>query len=90
MDGQQIGGTLTAQASHAAGSVQDFLIEGLFGPGSHTATVDFINDAYGGTPSTDRNLYVTGATIDGQAIAGSTLNLWSNGPQSIAFPESLS
>jgi Ca-dependent carbohydrate-binding module xylan-binding/Right handed beta helix region len=85
VDGQQIGGTLTALASHASGSAQDFLIEGLFGPGPHTATINFINDAYGGTPSTDRNLYVNGATIDGQAIAGSTLTLWANGPQSFAF-----
>jgi hypothetical protein len=85
VDGQQIGGTLTALASHASGSAQDFLIEGLFGAGPHTATINFINDAYGGTPSTDRNLYVNGATIDGQAIAGSTLTLWANGPQSFAF-----
>jgi hypothetical protein len=85
VDGQQIGGILTAQASHAAGAAQDFLVEGIFGPGSHTATVDFINDAYGGTPSTDRNLYVGSATIDGQAISGSTLNLYSSGPQSFSF-----
>jgi hypothetical protein len=85
VDGQQIGGTLTALTSHAAGATQDFLVEGIFGPGSHTATINFINDAYGGTPSTDRNLYVTGATIDGQAISGSTLNLYSNGAESFSF-----
>ena len=64
---------------------QDFLIEGLFGPAPHTASINFINDAYGGTPDTDRNLYVNGAAIDGQTIASSTLTLWSNGPQSFAF-----
>jgi hypothetical protein len=85
VDGQQIGATLTALASHAADITQDFLVQGNFGPGSHTATINFINDAYGGTLSTDRNLYVAGATIDGQAISGSTLNLYSNGPQSFGF-----
>jgi hypothetical protein len=88
VDGTQIGGTLTAQASHAGGQVQDFLIEGSFGPGQHTATVTFLNDAYGGTSATDRNLYITGATLDGQAISGSSLTFWSGGSQSFAFPGS--
>ena len=90
VDGEQLGGTFTATALLSDGASQDFIFKGDWAPGSHTVAVDFLNDAWAGTPSTDRNLYVTGATIDGQAIAGSTLNLWSNGPQSIAFPESLS
>ena len=81
VDGQQIGGTLTAQASHAAGDVQDFLIKGDFGPGQHTATVAFLNDAYGGSPATDRNLYVTGASYDGQSVSGSSLNYFGMVPR---------
>ena len=61
VDGQQIGGTLAALASHAAGTVQDFL-KGDFGLGQHTGTVTFLNDAYSGSPATDRNLCVTGAS----------------------------
>jgi hypothetical protein len=85
VDGTQIGGTLTAQASHAAGAVQDILVMGTFGQGQHTATVDFLNDAYGGTPATDRNLYVAGATIDGNAVSGSSLTLLAAGPESFTF-----
>ena len=82
VDGQQIGGTLTALASHAAGATQDFLVMGNFGPGQHTATVTFLNDAYGGSPATDRNLYVAGASYDGVAASGS-LALYSDGSQSL-------
>jgi Ca-dependent carbohydrate-binding module xylan-binding len=85
VDGQQIGGTLTAQASHAAGAAQDFLVDGNFSAGQHTVTVNFLNDAYGGTPATDRNLYVTGATIDGQSVSGSSLALYRTGPESFTF-----
>ena len=85
VDGQQIGGTLAALASHAAGVAQDFLVNGNFGSGQHTATVTFLNDAYGGSPATDRNLYVTGASYDGQSVSGNSLNLFWTGSGSFAF-----
>ncbi|WP_428374993.1 carbohydrate-binding domain-containing protein [Lichenicoccus sp.] len=82
IDGKQVGGTQTAQASHAAGQSQDFRVEGRFGAGQHTVTVDFLNDLYAGTSSTDRNLYVTGASFDGAAQPGAQLSLYSDGTQS--------
>ena len=48
IDGKQQGGTFTAGASHAAGADQTFSFDGYFGPGSHTVTVTFLNDAWGG------------------------------------------
>src|SRR3984885_3593337 len=85
VDGHQIGGTQTTTASHAAGQTQTFNVLGTFAAGSHTATVDFLNDAYGGSPSTDRNLYVNGATIDGSVVSGATLTEHFPGPQSFSF-----
>ena len=85
VDGRQIGGTQTATASHAAGQTQIFNVLGTFAAGSHTATVNFLNDAYGGTPATDRNLYVTGATIDNSVVSGATLTEGSAGPKSFSF-----
>ena len=85
VDGKQIGGTQTATASHAAGQTQTFDVLGTFAAGSHTATVDFLNDAYGGTPATDRNLYVTGATIDNSVVSAATLSERIGGPQSFTF-----
>jgi hypothetical protein len=65
VDGQQIGGTQAAHASHAAGQSDQLLVEGNWGSGSHDVTVQFLNDLWDGTPSTDRNLYVDGASYDG-------------------------
>ena len=85
VDGRQIGGTLTATASHAAGQTQIFNVLGTFAAGSHTAAVNFLNDAYGGSPATDRNLYVTGATIDNSVVSGATLSELVSGPQHFTF-----
>ena len=85
VDGHQIGGTQTTTALHGAGQTQTFNVRGTFATGSHTATVDFLNDTYGGSPSTDRNLYVNGATIDGSVVSGATLTEHFQGPQSFSF-----
>ena len=65
VDGKQLAGTFYATASHSAGASQNFTFEGNWAPGAHTVAVDFLNDAYAGTPSTDRNLYVNDVTYDG-------------------------
>ncbi len=85
IDGAQIGGTETATASHAAGQTQTFDVLGSFAPGSHTVAVNFLNDAWGGTAATDRNLYVTGATLNGSAVPGAALTELTQGPQSFGF-----
>ncbi|MGI4939448.1 MAG: carbohydrate-binding domain-containing protein, partial [Janthinobacterium lividum] len=85
IDGTQVGSTQTATAAHAAGQMQLVDVLGTFGAGLHTATVTFLNDAYGGTPATDRNLYISGATIDGTTVASSNLALLDAGPQSFSF-----
>ena len=82
--GTQIGGVQTASASHAGGAAQVFDVEGSFA-GLQVATVTFLNDAYGGTPQTDRKLYVTGATIDGATVSGATLAELSQGSASFTF-----
>ena len=87
IDGKQVGGTQTAAASHAAGQLQLYAIGGSFNAGAHTATVNFLNDAYGGSASTDRNLYVQGAAIDGTSISAGNLNLNAGGQQSFSFNE---
>jgi hypothetical protein len=81
VDGQQIGGVQTTTAVVGQGQFQEFDVNGNFGPGTHTVSVDFLNDAVGGyyppgTPglpagtqwaldTEDRNLYVMGMSLDG-------------------------
>jgi hypothetical protein len=76
LDGKAITTPQAVTASHAAGQWQEVSLTGTFGPGSHTLGVRFTNDAYGGTPQTDRNLYVGGISLNGQAIANGTASLY--------------
>ncbi len=87
VDGAQIGGTLTAQAVRGSGATDTVTVLGDFAAGAHTATVTFLNDAYGGTPATDRNLYVESAAYNGAEVGGAFLWLGSAGPQSFGFVE---
>jgi glucose/arabinose dehydrogenase len=87
VDGVPINGTLTAQASQAAGEVDTVTVLGNWAPGNHTLTVNFLNDDWGGSAATDRNLYLEGATYNGVAVAGATAMLGMAGPQSFAFTD---
>ena len=80
VDGKQLGGTFTATAARtAAGASQSFAFKGDFGSGQHAVAVNFINDAWGGTAATDRNLYVEGISYDGTAT-GQIAALYGTGP----------
>ena len=59
IDGKQIGAAFTA----AADQERSFTLNGDFGRGTHDVSVRFLNDAWGGTPSSNRNLY--SITYDG-------------------------
>jgi hypothetical protein len=85
VDGKQVGGTQTASASHAAGQDDIITVKGDWGAGSHKVTVNFTNDAYGGSTSLDRNLHVDGITFNGTALAKGTADLKSNGPVDFGF-----
>jgi endoglucanase len=70
----------TTTASHALGQVQDIAVDGTFSSGAHNVEIRFLNDAYGGSPDTDRNLYVEGITFNGVTYAGqAAINTAQNG-----------
>jgi hypothetical protein len=83
VDGKQVGGTESVTAAHALGQTQTVDIDGNFGAGTHVVAIDFLNDAYGGSVATDRNLYVTAASYDGVAAPGASLTLATTGTQSL-------
>jgi hypothetical protein len=87
VDGKQLAGTFYATASHSAGASQNFTFKGNRAPGAHTVTVAFLNDAYAGTPSTDRNLYVNDVTYDGTDTKQSAA-LMSTGSQNFSVTDS--
>jgi len=79
VDGKTVGGTVTVTASHAQGKAQAVSLSGQWGPGAHDIGVQFINDAWGGTAATDRNLYVNGVSLDGQASTSAPVAQMANG-----------
>ncbi len=81
--GQQVGAIETATALQTDGTSQIFDIEGNFGAGTHTVTVNFLNDLYAGSPTADRNLYVNGATYDGVPATNGKLTILGGPPQSL-------
>ena len=87
VDGKQLAGTFSTTASHAAGVSQSFTFKGDWAPGAHAVAVNFLNDAYGGTAATDRNLYVGGISYDG-AVTGQTAALTGGGPKSFSVTDS--
>jgi len=79
VDGKAVGGTVTVTALHAQGKSQAVTLTGSWGAGAHDVGVQFINDAWGGTSTTDRNLYVDAVSLDGQASAAPAASLHTNG-----------
>ncbi len=83
VDGQQIGGVQTVTAAHADYADQAFAVQGTFGAGPHTLTINFLNDAYGGTPLADRNLYLD-SIQSGDQVTSTRLPFYWSGTQSVS------
>ncbi|HEY0204172.1 MAG TPA: carbohydrate-binding domain-containing protein, partial [Acetobacteraceae bacterium] len=82
VDGAPVGLPITVTALHAQGAVQDILIHGDWGTGQHNVTAAFVNDAWGGTADTDRNLHVQGIALDGVDLGGGAA-LYGNGQTTV-------
>jgi parallel beta-helix repeat protein len=65
VNGIVIGGPTAVTASHATGATQTFVYTGAWGSGSQSVAIIFANDAYGGSSSADRNLYVNKVQYNG-------------------------
>ena len=78
IDGQQIGGVRTASASHAQGSSEAVAIPTALQPGAHRIGITLLNDAWGGSADTDRNLYLDTAAMNGTTVQATVLPLYRN------------
>ncbi len=81
VDGVPVGEALTASAERQFGDFDLVWVSRDFGPGEHTVTVNFLNDGWGGTPDTDRNLYVERVSFNGEVLPNSTVPLFGSGEQ---------
>ncbi|CAH2602002.1 Family 16 glycosylhydrolase [Rhodovastum atsumiense] len=87
VDGQQVGGTFAAKALHSYGQSDTIILKGDWGLGSHRVEMAFLEDAWGGIGTLDRNLYLDAASYDGVRIPDSTLAFRRTGTQSLGFTD---
>jgi beta-glucanase (GH16 family) len=87
VDGVQIGGVFTASALRASGQFDTLTLKGDWAAGAHKVEVNFLNDGWGGSATTDRNLFVDSASYNGQAVSASTLSLTAQGAKTFSFTE---
>ena len=85
VDGVQVGGVRSTNANHAGGVSESVVLNGSWGIGAHTVSVTFLNDAYGGNSTLDRNLYVDAITYDGVTSSPSNAALLNNGTVNFAI-----
>ena len=78
VDGKQVGGVQTASANVLASQSQQIDVEGDFGPGSHTLSLDYLN-------AHNSLLFLDTAAINGNTISGGGLVLSNNGSSRMAF-----
>jgi len=84
VDGQQVGGVFTAATLRGAGT-DSLTLNGDWGGGGHDLAITFLNDRWGGTAATDRNLYLEGVSYNGNDTPGATAALYSNGTAHVGF-----
>ena len=90
VDGKVTRGAQAVTALHGLGKTQDFTVNGAFAAGTHDLAVSFVNDAWGGTADTDRNLYIDSVDQNGTQLANSTGALFWNGTLHVPFMVSAS
>jgi Ca2+-binding RTX toxin-like protein len=88
INGQAFGGTLTASALRASGTADTLTLRGDWGE-KVTLTLSFLNDAWGGTDETDRNLFLLGTSFNGGEL-GTTAEFFSGGERSFSLADSSS
>jgi predicted xylan-binding protein with Ca-dependent carbohydrate-binding module len=82
VDGKQVGGTMTAHALASSGASEHLKLTGNWGSGALSVGITFLNDAWGGTSATDRNLHVDAVAYDGVKYANTRSVLYRNEAQS--------
>ena len=78
VDGKQIGGTQTVNANVLSSESQQIDVEGNFGPGSHTLSLNYLN-------ANDSLLFLDSAAINGNTIAGGDFVMSNNGSLGLTF-----
>jgi hypothetical protein len=84
VDGKAVTTPQVVTALHDANATQGFTFTGNWGAGNHTIGIGYVNDAYGGSASADRNLYIDGVTLNGSSVFSGVKELYSDGTENYA------
>ncbi len=84
VNGQQIGGRLTAGALHTYGAEDTLTLRGDWGD-TVNVTVKFLNDAWGGSSTADRNLHIEAISLNGDDMHQSASLYTTNAQSSFTF-----
>ncbi|HSK38688.1 MAG TPA: carbohydrate-binding domain-containing protein [Arenibaculum sp.] len=87
VDGEQVGADTAVSVQKSSGGWQDIAFEVELPADASQVAVEYINDKWGGTSDTDRNLHVEQVTIGGVAIKAADPVLLRNGAVSFDVPE---
>jgi hypothetical protein len=79
VDGKAMTAPTVVSALQDANKTQGFTFTGNWGAGTHKIGIAFVNDAYGGSASEDRNLYVDGVAVNNTTVFSGTNELHTNG-----------
>ncbi len=85
IDGKVVRTTGTVTAPNASGQPQVVTVQAALTAGTHDLGVSFLNDAWGGTPSSDRNLYVKGFDVNGTPATNATAALYNESTVHFSF-----
>ena len=84
VDGRPVGEVFAATAIRSLGQVQAFTLGTILESATpHEIAVSFLNDKFGGTASTDRNLFVENVQVDGKNFGGAAMT--GNGTQNFSI-----
>jgi hypothetical protein len=72
VDGKAMTAPTVVSALQDANKTQGFTFTGNWGAGTHKIGIAFVNDAYGGSASEDRNLYVDGVAVNNTTVFSGT------------------
>jgi len=79
IDGETLTPSPLAVSAVRGAGTQSFAFTGNWGSGGHDVEISFVNDLWGGTPDTDRNVYVEQVYFNGTSVMTYYESLFSDG-----------
>lgn len=84
VDGKQVGGTYTVNATVNSQTTDKFALYGDWGAGQHDVQIIYLNDYYNAATGQDSNLRIASIALDGVSVLSSPTYMYGNGSRSFS------